>query len=152
MPGKVLGAVMSTADVGVFWYFFQVCLLYRKAQVIWRATPPLYVLVSCGSKLLTTRTHRTPLKDLPGFWWSESCIAGSGLLLANYIGAITYALQQPGVFRLPVMVGAHALLAILLAVETRALDQSKYTQEGIAKYYRGIWNLFYSEYALLPFL
>eukprot|EP00884_Botryococcus_braunii_P013088 jgi/Botrbrau1/21780/Bobra.0190s0007.1 len=75
---------------------------------------------------------------------------GSGLLLANYVGAITYALRQPGVFRMSTMVGAHALLAAVLVLRTAELDRDKYSQAAIAKFYRNIWSLFYLEYALLP--
>lgn len=72
------------------------------------------------------------------------------MLLANYVGAIVYALKQPGVFRLPTMVGAHAVLAIVLVLQTLQLDRQRYSQEAIAQYYRRIWSLFYTEYALLP--
>ena len=43
-------------------------------------------------------------------------------------------------------------LVELLVVATIKLDKSKYSRDGIASYYRFIWYLFYSEYALLPFI
>lgn len=78
---------------------------------------------------------------------------GSGLLLLNYVGAVVLALKiMPGAFRTPLMVGAHALLGVGLIGATLKLDSGKYTQAAIADYYRFIWNLFYTEYALFPFL
>lgn len=77
---------------------------------------------------------------------------GSGLLLVNYVGAIAAALLLRGSFRVPLMVVAHALLALTLTFQTWKLDSEKYSKEAIAEYYRFIWNLFYSEYCLLPFL
>ncbi|GLJ04912.1 hypothetical protein SUGI_0006260 [Cryptomeria japonica] len=77
---------------------------------------------------------------------------GSGLLLANYIGAILAAIYMPQTFQRMLMVSGHALLAVLLGFQTWILDQSNYTKEAIAKYYRFIWNLFYTEYILFPFI
>lgn len=77
---------------------------------------------------------------------------GSGLLLANYLGAIVAAYVLPQAFKRGVMVVAHAFLAAALTYQTWLLDASKYTKEGIATYYRFIWNLFYTEYALFPFI
>jgi hypothetical protein len=37
-------------------------------------------------------------------------------------------------------------------VQTLELERSKYTADAIQAFYRFIWTLFYSEYALLPFL
>lgn len=50
------------------------------------------------------------------------------------------------------MAGAHALFAAYLFLETARVDAAKYTQPAIAAFYRGIWNLFYAQYALLPFI
>lgn len=78
---------------------------------------------------------------------------GSGLLLANYMGAIGAAfLAGQGNFRMAVMVGAHALFAATLVKSTVALDKAKYTKESVQEYYRAIWNLFYSEYLIFPFI
>jgi homogentisate solanesyltransferase len=77
---------------------------------------------------------------------------GSGLLLANYAGAAALALRCPAAFNVPLMVGAHGALAALLAWRTLQLDAAGYSAAGIAGYYRFVWSLFYSEYALLPFL
>ena len=77
---------------------------------------------------------------------------GSGLLVANYLGAVALALRMPHAFNAAVMIPFHALFAALLVGATVKLDRSKYSRDGIAGYYRFIWYLFYSEYALLPFI
>jgi homogentisate solanesyltransferase len=79
-------------------------------------------------------------------------LLGAALLMANYAGAVTLGLRMPGVFNSLVMVPAHALLGVALAYQTAKLDAAKYSQTAIAAFYRFIWNLFYSEYLLLPFL
>jgi len=81
-----------------------------------------------------------------------SCAAGSGLLAANYTTAIVYALRHQHAFRVPLMVGANVLFTIYLWLETTRVDAAKYTQPAIAAYYRGVWNLFYAQYAVLPFI
>ena len=96
-----------------------------------------------------------------------------GMLLASYATAIALALRLPGVFNAPVMIAGHAILAVALLLKVRGrsftacpssravlmlrlqtldLERSKYTPEAIQAFYRFIWTLFYSEYALLPFL
>lgn len=77
---------------------------------------------------------------------------GSGLLLANYAGAIALAVALPAAFNASVMIPAHAVLGLMLTYKTVKLDAAGYTSDAIAAYYRFIWNLFYSEYLLLPFL
>lgn len=77
---------------------------------------------------------------------------GSGLLIANYAGAIALAVRMPEVFNASIMIPFHALFAILLTYKTLKLDAGKYTKNAIQAYYRFIWYLFYSEYVLLPFL
>lgn len=77
---------------------------------------------------------------------------GSGLLLANYVGAIALALRFPLVFSRLAMGGGHALLALVLLYKTVKLDAAKYSQQAIKDYYAAIWLNFYCEYLLLPFL
>lgn len=77
---------------------------------------------------------------------------GSGLLLANYIGAIAAAIFLPHLFNPSVMIPSHALLGTALLWKAIKLDAARYTQDSIAGYYRFIWNLFYLEYLILPFL
>lgn len=77
---------------------------------------------------------------------------GSGLLLVNYFGAILAAYVLPQAFKRGIMVTGHSILALALIYQTWLLDASKYTKEAIAAYYRFIWNLFYTEYALFPLI
>ena len=60
--------------------------------------------------------------------------------------------RMPHAFNAAVMIPFHALFAALVVAATVRLDKSRYSREGIAGYYRFIWYLFYSEYALLPFI
>lgn len=64
---------------------------------------------------------------------------GSGLLLANYVGAIALALRFPLVFNRLTMAGGHALLAVVLLYKTVKLDAAKYSQQAIKDYYAAIW-------------
>ncbi|CAN6887423.1 unnamed protein product [Brassica oleracea] len=76
---------------------------------------------------------------------------GSGLLLVNYISAISLAFYMPQVFRGSLMIPAHMILASCLIFQTWVLEKANYTKGAIAGYYRFIWNLFYAEYLLFPF-
>ena len=78
--------------------------------------------------------------------------AAISLLLAAYGGAIYCAFAMSSDFRTPVMAGAHAVMAAVLLIRGWRLHRAKYTQTAIVSFYRWIWNLFYSEYALLPFI
>jgi len=77
---------------------------------------------------------------------------GSGLLIANYAGAIALALRMPSAFNASAMIPFHALFAVMLTYKTLKLDAANYSKAGIQAYYQFIWNLFYAEYALLPFI
>lgn len=77
---------------------------------------------------------------------------GSGIILLNYAGAITAAIKYSTAFNAPLMIGAHAVLAAALVWMTARLDRRGYSPAAIRDYYRWVWNLFYSEYFLLPFL
>ena len=78
---------------------------------------------------------------------------GTGLLLANYAGAIGMALAAPGAFFRPTFAAAaHAFLAAALLASAKALSNAKYSKEAVADFYRRIWSLFYAEYALFAFL
>eukprot|EP00873_Tetraselmis_striata_P024333 jgi/Tetstr1/444597/TSEL_032447.t1 len=79
-------------------------------------------------------------------------LAAVGMLLASYGGAIYAAFTMTGAFNVPVMAGAHAVLALVLVVRAWRLHVAGYDQPAILNFYRWIWNLFYSEYALLPFI
>eukprot|EP00897_Mesotaenium_endlicherianum_P002866 jgi/Mesen1/2607/ME000166S01730 len=77
---------------------------------------------------------------------------GAGLLLANYAGAVLAAIQMPLAFRPYPMVVGHTLFGIALIYQTWLLDSKKYTTVAVASFYRFIWNLFYLEYILFPFI
>ncbi|KAL7168812.1 hypothetical protein ACSBR2_033947 [Camellia fascicularis] len=77
---------------------------------------------------------------------------GSGLLLLNYIGAILAAVFMPQVFKRSLMIPAHTILALSLIFQARLLEKANYTKEAISEFYRFIWNLFYAEYAMFPFM
>ncbi len=79
-------------------------------------------------------------------------LLGSGLLLANYLFAVVLAVSMPGAFRSWVMGPAHAVLGAALVYNTAQLDASKYSQQAIKAFYAFVWTLFYSEYALLPWI
>jgi homogentisate solanesyltransferase len=77
---------------------------------------------------------------------------GSGLLFLNYAAAVGLALYMPTAFNTAVMAPAHAVLGLLLGYQTIKLDSANYTAPAIAAFYRFIWNLFYAEYFILPFI
>lgn len=79
-------------------------------------------------------------------------LPGIGMLLLNYVGAIALAFSNPAAFNMPIMVGAHAVLAAVLLLRAWKLGAAGYTKEAVANFYSWIWNLFYSEYLLLPIL
>lgn len=74
------------------------------------------------------------------------------LLLCNYGGAVWMGLQPHLGFNPAVMAGGHIVMALALAWRAFCLHREKYTQEAILSFYRWIWNLFYCEYAMFPFL
>lgn len=77
---------------------------------------------------------------------------GSGLLLINYIGAVLAAIYLPQAFRGSLMIPIHVALALGLVFQAWRLESAKYTKEGISEFYRFIWNLFYAEYIVFPFI
>ncbi len=77
---------------------------------------------------------------------------GVGLLMLNYAGAIYLGLACPLDFKAPIMVGAHAVLAAILGLRTVKLAKEGYTRGAVQSFYQWIWNLFYAEYLLLPFV
>jgi len=74
----------------------------------------------------------------------------SGVLLLNYLAAIATALLAPaGTFRRWLMVGGHAAAAAWLLRTALKFEDSA---ASIKAYYKQVWNLFYFEYALYPFI
>ncbi|KAI3706512.1 hypothetical protein L6452_24308 [Arctium lappa] len=79
-------------------------------------------------------------------------LLGSGLLLINYIGSVAAAFYMPQAFRSSLMIPFHAILASCLIFQAWVLERANYTQEAIAGFYRFVWNLFYAEYIIFPFI
>jgi homogentisate solanesyltransferase len=79
-------------------------------------------------------------------------LLGVSLLLANYVGAVVLAFTQSSSFNVPVMAGAHSVLAVVLVLRTAKLHSARYTQAAVQDFYRWVWNLFYAEYLLFPIL
>ncbi|GBG62965.1 hypothetical protein CBR_g34665 [Chara braunii] len=77
---------------------------------------------------------------------------GTGIILCNYVGAIALALSMPATFNLPVMIGGHVLLALSLSYNAWKLAKAGYAKPAILAFYRFIWNLFYGEYIMFPFI
>jgi homogentisate solanesyltransferase len=73
-------------------------------------------------------------------------VAGVGMLLLNYVMAAVFAFKFSGAFNVPLMVGAHALLAVILVMRAAKLGAAGYTKDAVNSFYRWIWNLFYAEY------
>ncbi|KAK3019389.1 hypothetical protein RJ639_004639 [Escallonia herrerae] len=79
-------------------------------------------------------------------------VLGSALLLLNYIGSVLAAIYMPQAFRRNLMIPSHTILALSLVFQAWLLEQANYTKEAIAGFYRFIWNLFYTEYIIFPFI
>ncbi|CAJ2672948.1 unnamed protein product [Trifolium pratense] len=77
---------------------------------------------------------------------------GSGILLMNYVVTILAAIYMPQAFRRWLLIPAHTLFASSLIYQVQILEKANYTKEAISGFYRFIWNLFYAEYALFPFI
>lgn len=77
---------------------------------------------------------------------------GSGLLLINYIGAVLAAVYLPQAFRSQLVISVHVILASSLIFQTWILEKANYGKEAISAFYRFIWNLFYAEYIIFPFI
>ncbi|GLT62069.1 hypothetical protein SLA2020_347340 [Shorea laevis] len=77
---------------------------------------------------------------------------GSGLLLVNYVAAVLAAIYMPQAFRRSLMLPAHICLATCLIFQAWVLERANYAKEAIQGFYRFIWNLFYAEYAIFPFI
>lgn len=77
---------------------------------------------------------------------------GAGIvLLLNYAGAIATALlAPPGAFRRVFMAGGHTVAAGCLLWSLAKLQPERV--ESLKAYYKRIWDLFYLEYAMYPFI
>lgn len=75
----------------------------------------------------------------------------AAVLGLNYVHAVATALLAPaGAFRRPLMATGHVLAGLWLWRSHRALDAKSPT--SIKEFYKQIWNLFYYEYLLYPFI
>jgi homogentisate solanesyltransferase len=76
------------------------------------------------------------------------------VLLLNYAHAIATALlSAPGAFHKVFMAGGHALAAVWLVRSTKELgNEESPSMKSIKAYYKQIWNLFYFEYLMYPFI
>lgn len=160
-----VAAFMIIACVRGFLLNFGVFHATRNALGFSFQWSPVIVFITCFVSVFATAIAIT--KDLPDIAgdrvgnietfatkYGERAVTflGAGLLLTNYIGAITAALMNTAMFNTPVMVGAHAILGLILIYRTWKLDNDQYTLPAIQKFYVWVWNLFYSEYFLLPWL
>lgn len=76
--------------------------------------------------------------------------AATAVLSLAYVAAMIVPFAVPGSFRkLPMIVGHGAYLIYFLA-SYRNLDAS--SMDSIKRFYKSIWNLFYLEYLLYPFI
>lgn len=74
-------------------------------------------------------------------------------LAANYATAFLWALGPARqAFRAQVLLPAHTLFLAYLLRSWLRLRAAGYTQDAIKLFYKRIWNLFYSEYFLFPFI
>ncbi|KAH7568442.1 hypothetical protein JRO89_XS07G0299000 [Xanthoceras sorbifolium] len=84
----------------------------------------------------------------------ETVFLGSGLVLLNYGVGILAAIYMPQVFRRIVMIPAHIILVLYMIFQFQAwvLEQANYTKKAALRFYRFIWNLFYTEFLIYPFM
>eukprot|EP00747_Dinoflagellata_sp_TGD_P021027 gnl/TRDRNA2_/TRDRNA2_128214_c2_seq1.p1 gnl/TRDRNA2_/TRDRNA2_128214_c2~~gnl/TRDRNA2_/TRDRNA2_128214_c2_seq1.p1 ORF type:complete len:550 (+),score=94.96 gnl/TRDRNA2_/TRDRNA2_128214_c2_seq1:187-1650(+) len=99
-----------------------------------------------GDRLAKVQTFATMLGE------RRTTFLASGLLLCNYVAAVTLAIVKSEAFRAPLMAGAHTVFAAGLIWATARLDKAKYSEGAIKAYYQFVWMLFYSEYILFPFI
>jgi len=79
--------------------------------------------------------------------------AAAGLLMANYAGAVVLGITQTETFSSFVMVVSHFVLAVALTVNVCRLHyRDTYSDQGTKVFYRALWNLFYAEYLIYPFI
>ncbi|XP_062101717.1 2-acylphloroglucinol 4-prenyltransferase [Humulus lupulus] len=79
-------------------------------------------------------------------------LLGTGLLLLNYVAAISTAIIWPKAFKSNIMLLSHAILAFSLFFQARELDRTNYTPEACKSFYEFIWILFSAEYVVYLFI
>lgn len=103
----------------------------------------------------TTHTHKPPKKNkkkkTQRVGVKNMARGASVVLLLNYLSAIAEGvINRGGAFRPAVMVGGHGVLAVLLLNRFRKLNAESLVE--IKAYYKFIWDLFYLEYLMYPFM
>lgn len=79
--------------------------------------------------------------------------AATGILIISYLVASALPLLLPGTFKVLPMTGGHLLLASFLISGFMKLNKTGYTTATVKSYYfNTIWNAFYAEYCLYPFI
>lgn len=77
--------------------------------------------------------------------------AATGVLFLNYVGAVATALMAPaGMYNRAFMAVGHALAAGWLVLSFRKLKPE--SPASVKAYYKRIWDLFYLEYVMYPFI
>eukprot|EP00879_Flechtneria_rotunda_P014324 GHRR01014964.1.p1 GENE.GHRR01014964.1~~GHRR01014964.1.p1 ORF type:complete len:407 (+),score=144.26 GHRR01014964.1:322-1542(+) len=157
-------AFMIIATVRGFLLNFGVYYATRAALKLPFVWSPAILFITCFVTMFATVIAIT--KDLPDIEGDKAnnistfatrlgvknvSLLGVGMLLLNYVMAACFAFKYSPHFNVPVMVGAHALLAVVLVLRSAKLAAAGYTQAAINSFYRWIWNLFYAEYLLFPF-
>nr|QKY14916.1 homogentisate solanesyltransferase (HSTC), chloroplastic isoform [Polytomella parva] len=74
------------------------------------------------------------------------------VMLAYYVGGIAAALTWSQSLQPMWVAAAHITFAAVLLWRASIMDKGKYTTPEVKTFYRWIWNLFYAEYLILPFL
>ncbi|KAK7278789.1 hypothetical protein RJT34_23825 [Clitoria ternatea] len=77
---------------------------------------------------------------------------GSGILLMNYILSVLAAIYMPQAFRGWLLIPAHTIFSMSLVYQLLLKCDDYMLQDAISGFYRFIWNLFYAEYAIFPFI
>lgn len=84
------------------------------------------------------------------FGVNSIAFCSSLVLTAAYVAAMALPILLPGSFRASTMIGGHAVA--LLYLWRIYADLVPSDMGSIKKFYKSIWNLFYWEYVLYPFI
>lgn len=76
--------------------------------------------------------------------------AASVVLGTAYAGAIALPFILPGTFKIVPMVAGHTALMAYFLVSYSKLDAKD--RVSVKGFYKAIWNMFYLEYCLYPFI
>lgn len=81
---------------------------------------------------------------------SKTASTASALLVSAYIAAIVLPLVLPGSFNKVAMSAGHSVLLSYFVYSAVTFEPT--SSSSIRDYYKAIWNLFYLEYCLYPFI